>query len=109
MIFWKEITIRQKIHPDICDELNDWLQMTAPVPDTGTADVLHKTTVEFGGHYEADIKVVNSSCGPYIDAVLFHYDSEVMCLEPGLFDLINGEYIFETEGKKFTAILIRAV
>jgi len=73
---------------------NAWLAESCAVGDAGRDEVLHTASTDFGSGWEADIKIVNSEDGPYVDAVLFHNGSEVMCLEPE-FEQFDGQYIFD--------------
>ena len=88
---------------------NAWLAESCAVGDAGRDEVLHTETTDFGFGWEADIKIVNSESGPYVDAVLFHNGCEVMCLEPE-FEQFDGQYMFniahvDDETKKSRFIL----
>jgi len=74
--------------------VNKMLNAGAEIEDAGQDDVLETFTAKFDhdGH-EADIKVVNSDGGPYIDAVLFQNGNEVDLLEPSY--RLDGEYAFD--------------
>lgn len=94
--------IRQKItlDPMAIDLVNLDLARTSRDPDSG--ELIETFTADLGDGYEVDIKIVNGDeqAGPYVDAVLFHMGCELCCLEPG-FDRVDGEYIFQTDDKKF--------
>jgi hypothetical protein len=76
---------------------NGFIRRNKTVEDAGKSEILHKVTVDFGMiegcHYEADIKVVNSENGPYVDPVLFRDGNEVCVIEPAS-GRLDGEYIF---------------
>lgn len=70
----------------------------------GRDQVIEIFTARFDEHLEADIKVCNSSDGPWIDPVLFYNGYQVDLLEPD-FELL-GIYEFEYNGKTYIVELL---
>ena len=70
-----------------------------PIPECGLDDVYETWTANFGKGIEVDIKLVNTSNGPYIDAILFAGGIEMVVLEPQY--VLLGEYPFEHNDKNY--------
>jgi hypothetical protein len=100
----KKVTTTVFIPKQILTCLNKWLSGNRAVESSGHNEILYKVFVEFSDNIEADIKVVNCEGGPYVDAVLFENNNEVMCLEPS-YEQLHGEYIFEFNNVQYIAIL----
>lgn len=80
---------------DLLRKYNELLESSDSAEDAGKTELLHTiTTAIENTEYEVDIKIVNSESGCYVDAVLFHNNHEVMCLEPS-YERLEGDYIFE--------------
>jgi hypothetical protein len=92
------------LSPSVLAALNAMLVAGVQVPDRGTTDVLHTATLDFGKGLQADIKLVNSEGGPYIDPVLFFNGSECGLLEPR-FTRFEGSYEFTLDGEIYTAVV----
>jgi hypothetical protein len=60
-------------------------------------------TAKFGNKMEADIKVVDTDSGPWIDATLFDNGSEQVTIEPQY--TLLGEYPFEYNDKRYVVKL----
>jgi hypothetical protein len=97
-------TVTKQIDADDARAWQDAMDSDTLVEGHDPDGVLETFTFQFPGTlFEADIKVCNGDTGPWIDAVLFHNGSEVMCLDPGT--TLLGEYEFEDGNDKFVAIL----
>ena len=91
------------INKKIAKQLQKWLELNEPIPDTGPYEVVATFTADFGNNIEADIKVCNSDLGGWIDAVLFDEGHEVCTIEPS-YELL-GDFHFEYDGKRYIAVL----
>jgi hypothetical protein len=86
------------------DEIQGWLDSNAPVGGGKDAAVIATYTVQFANGAQADIKVVNSQDGPYVDPVLFDQNGcEIALIEPQ-YELL-GQYQWFVDGITYTAIL----
>lgn len=92
-----------KIPQSEAEQIQKWLDSNEAVPDSGKNEIIKKWSVNFDGNLEADIKLVNTESGPYLDCVLFEDGSEVGLLEPQY--VLLGVYPFEHGDKKFTVII----
>ena len=90
------------IPPHLAKELQKILDIREGYyTEMGRDDVIHVEHIYFGNGVGADIKVCNGDT-PYVDAVLFDNNQEVMML---VSDTILGEYCFEYKGEEYKAIL----
>lgn len=80
-------------------EIQEAMDNNLPLKDSYDNEIVECLTAEFGNGIEADIKVINTDNGPYIDAVLFHDNCDVCTLEPAY--EIKGEYYFEYSGEEY--------
>lgn len=72
--------------------IENWLTSDHALPQAGECETISTYTVKFAEQVEADIKVVNSDSGPYVDAVWFDDGCEIGFLE--VRDTLLGEYVF---------------
>lgn len=95
------------IPADDLDCLNGLLKQTKWVQGASDRDqIIHVVSVAFSESpdWEADIQVVNSASGPYVDPVLFHDGVEVCALD--VRDQLDGDYVFAAADKTF-AVAVR--
>ena len=83
-------------HIDENKPLSEDVSRHGEVEKTFTAHFSKGTYHEMG--LEADIKIIDSTDGPWIDAVLFNHDEQVT-IEPQY--VLLGKYPFEYNGVKY--------
>lgn len=88
------------VKKSLLKQFKKWLALNSAVEDAGYEEMLYKVTAVFPMGIEADIKLVNSSSGPYVDAVLFRDGCEIALLEPS-YETFEGEYIFIVDGIEY--------
>lgn len=81
------------------EELQALLDMDESVPDAGPDETLWLGTVNFEDDIEADIRIINSDSGPFVDALLTQSGGECCLLDP-IYTLAS-DYEFEYEGETF--------
>jgi hypothetical protein len=95
------------LHPDEVEWARNYIMEEGGKDGDNGPEVPMIISVDFGGGWEADIKIVKAARedgGPYIDPVLFLNGNEVMCI--GVGETLEGKYIFITEEGSFEAVLI---
>lgn len=97
------ITRHIKVPKAKADEIQKWLDSNESIPDAGKTEVVEKWTVNFDGIYEADIKLVNTVSGLYLDCILFDEGSEVGLLDPQYVFL--GVYPIEKNNETYTVVI----
>ena len=89
------------ITPYEAEEANRLLSLEEADPDSKECSTLMEWTATFPNGFQADIKVCNGDCGPWVDAVLFcENGSELGVCEPGE-GPIEGEFHFEENGDTY--------
>lgn len=97
----------KKIHemnPAVLSRLNQMLRERKRVDGYGRHELLHTETVKFDRHIEADIKLVNSDEGPFVDPVLFEDGHQIGIGEPE-FNQFNNTYAFDHKGETYEVVL----
>lgn len=97
------ITKHIKISKTEANQVQEWILADKTIPDSNDQDIVKKWTTCFDGIFEADIKLVNTLNGPYLDCILFKNGHQVCVLEPQY--LLLGEYPFEYNGETFTVVI----
>jgi hypothetical protein len=94
-----------KVPSKEAEQIQKWLNSNEPIPDAGKYEVVKTYSADFDNGIVADIKVVNSPSGAYIDAVLFDDGSEVQTMEPRYTLVKAGGYNFKYNSKIFSVII----
>jgi len=90
----KTLTKKIKVETKLAKIIQKHIDENKPLDERTRKNsrVMESMTVNFSNGIEADIKIVDTDTGPWIDAVLFDKGSKVLVLEPHYVFL--GEYFF---------------
>jgi len=102
----RTLTRKIKVDNKYAKEVQKHIDDNKPL-DEDIGEMCNRTdkvfTAKFGNKVEADIKVVDTDSGPWIDATLFDNGSEQVTIEPQY--ALLGEYSFEYNDKRYVVKL----
>lgn len=93
----KEIKVEKKLAKIIQKHIDQNKPLDENIRRNNQVDLT--LTAKFGDGIEADIKVIDTDTGPWIDAILFDNGSEQVVIEPQY--VLLGKYPFEYDNKKY--------